>query len=61
MMIGYVFLGIRKEKQYLVKYKGLAHVHNHWISEKKLLQQDALLVTKFNRKHQKEKVLYLRI
>ncbi|XXG89638.1 hypothetical protein AAC387_Pa12g1592 [Persea americana] len=49
--------GIRKEKQYLVKYKGLAHVHNQWISEKKLLQEDALLVSKFNRKHQKEKVV----
>ncbi|KAK1290972.1 Helicase protein MOM1 [Acorus calamus] len=52
--------GMQKEKQYLVKYKGLAHVHNRWVPEKQLLIEAPMLVAKFNRKHQKEskKVLW---
>ncbi|XP_017976902.1 PREDICTED: uncharacterized protein LOC18597975 isoform X4 [Theobroma cacao] len=40
------------EKQYFVKYRGLAHVHNRWIPEKKLLLEAPRLVTKYNSKNQ---------
>ncbi|WCJ31754.1 Chromodomain-helicase-DNA-binding protein 1 [Euphorbia peplus] len=42
--------GLQK-KHYFVKYKGLAHVHNRWVSESVLLE-DPLLLAKFNRKNQ---------
>ncbi|KAL7198220.1 hypothetical protein ACSBR2_020685 [Camellia fascicularis] len=44
--------GLQKQKQYFVKYKGLAHVHNHWVPETQLLLEAPLLVSKFNRKNQ---------
>ncbi|KAJ9698071.1 hypothetical protein PVL29_007263 [Vitis rotundifolia] len=44
--------GVQKQKQYFVKYKGLAHVHNHWIPESQLLLEAPSLVAKFNRKNQ---------
>ncbi|XVE76171.1 hypothetical protein DITRI_Ditri12bG0151600 [Diplodiscus trichospermus] len=44
--------GIQREKQYLVKYRGLAHVHNCWIPEKELLVEAPTLVTKYNSKNQ---------
>ncbi|KAG8658119.1 helicase protein MOM1 isoform X6 [Manihot esculenta] len=40
------------KKQYFVKYKGLAHVHNHWVPECQLLVEAPSLVSKFNRKKQ---------
>ncbi|KAF9598150.1 hypothetical protein IFM89_025590 [Coptis chinensis] len=43
--------GIQKQKKYLVKYKGLAHVHNKWILEHQLLLEAPVLVAKF-KKHQ---------
>ncbi|GKV16344.1 hypothetical protein SLEP1_g27001 [Rubroshorea leprosula] len=43
---------MQMEKQYLVKYQGLAHVHNCWIPETKLLLEAPKLVAKFNRKNQ---------
>jgi len=54
-----VFLEMQKEKHYLVKYKGLAHVHNRWIPESQLLHKDPMLLAKFNKKHQKEQVTSL--
>ncbi|KAL3618573.1 hypothetical protein CASFOL_037655 [Castilleja foliolosa] len=36
--------GIR-QRQYLVKYHGLAHVHNHWVPEKQLLLKNQSLVS----------------
>uniref|UniRef100_A0A1D1XN98 Helicase protein MOM1 n=1 Tax=Anthurium amnicola TaxID=1678845 RepID=A0A1D1XN98_9ARAE len=45
-----------KEKQYLVKYKGLAHVHNRWVPEKEMLVEAPLLLGKFNRRNQRGKV-----
>ncbi|OVA18048.1 SNF2-related [Macleaya cordata] len=36
-------------KQYLVKYKGLAHVHNRWIPESQLLLEAPMLVSKFKK------------
>ncbi|XP_050214952.1 uncharacterized protein LOC126666044 isoform X2 [Mercurialis annua] len=42
-------------KQYLVKYKGLAHVHNQWLSENQLLAEAPLLLAKFNRKNEVRK------
>ncbi|RWR81523.1 helicase protein MOM1-like protein isoform X1 [Cinnamomum micranthum f. kanehirae] len=46
--------GMRKEKQYLVKYRGLAHVHNRWVPESHLHDAPVLLA-KFNRGHQNGK------
>ncbi|OMO72452.1 hypothetical protein CCACVL1_17802 [Corchorus capsularis] len=43
---------LKHEKQYLVKYRGLAHVHNRWIPETKLLSEAPALVTKYNSKNQ---------
>ncbi|XP_024028326.1 helicase protein MOM1 isoform X1 [Morus notabilis] len=44
--------GLRKERDFFVKYKGLAHIHNRWVSENKLLLDAPSLVAKFNRKSQ---------
>ncbi|XP_021288943.1 uncharacterized protein LOC110420095 isoform X2 [Herrania umbratica] len=46
------FLIIKWEKQYFVKYRGLSHVHNRWIPEKRLLLEAPRLVTKYNSKNQ---------
>ena len=40
------------EKQYFVKYKGLAHVHNRWEPESQLVTEAPLLLVKFNKKDQ---------
>nr|XP_048324934.1 helicase protein MOM1 isoform X7 [Ziziphus jujuba var. spinosa] len=44
--------GLQKQKEFLVKYKGLAHIHNCWVPESKLLLDAPSLVAKFNRKNQ---------
>ncbi|XP_077252881.1 uncharacterized protein LOC143892273 [Tasmannia lanceolata] len=49
--------GVQKEKQYLVKYRGLAHVHNRWVPENQLLHEAPTLIAKFNRRHQRDKAL----
>ncbi|KAK4405858.1 Helicase protein MOM1, partial [Sesamum angolense] len=36
-----------RQRQYLVKYHGLAHIHNHWVPEKKLLLENPCLVSSF--------------
>ncbi|XP_071908255.1 uncharacterized protein [Coffea arabica] len=41
------------QKQYLVKYKGLAHVHNCWIPEEKLLLEAPALIERHKKKNQK--------
>ncbi|CAA0813549.1 Helicase protein MOM1 [Striga hermonthica] len=38
--------GIR-QKQYLIKYHGLAHIHNHWASEKQLLLENPCIFSNF--------------
>ncbi|KAL0460716.1 UNVERIFIED_CONTAM: Helicase protein MOM1 [Sesamum latifolium] len=38
--------GVR-QRQYLVKYHGLAHIHNHWVPEKQLLLENPCLVSSF--------------
>ncbi|PON42607.1 histone H3-K9 methyltransferase [Parasponia andersonii] len=43
---------LRQEREFRVKYKGLAHIHNRWVSESKLLLEAASLVEKFNRENQ---------
>ncbi|KAK8546312.1 hypothetical protein V6N12_027101 [Hibiscus sabdariffa] len=43
---------MQSEKQYLVKYRGLAHFHNRWIPEKELLSEAPTLVTEYNSKNQ---------
>ncbi|XP_074303491.1 uncharacterized protein LOC141637963 isoform X2 [Silene latifolia] len=40
--------GSLKEKQYFIKYKGLAHVHNCWIPETQLLNEAPELFVKLN-------------
>ncbi|PIA37321.1 hypothetical protein AQUCO_03000131v1 [Aquilegia coerulea] len=41
--------GSRKQTHYLVKYKGLAHVHNHWILEHQLLLESPSLLARFKK------------
>ncbi|GAB2285063.1 hypothetical protein Dimus_019519 [Dionaea muscipula] len=40
--------GVEKQKQYFVKYKGLAHAHNLWIPESKLLHEAPQLVLEYD-------------
>nr|XP_017257821.1 PREDICTED: helicase protein MOM1-like isoform X2 [Daucus carota subsp. sativus] len=44
--------GLQKEKQYFVKYRGLAHIHNQWIAESRLLLEAGESVEEFNRKRE---------
>ncbi|KAL3621740.1 hypothetical protein CASFOL_034400 [Castilleja foliolosa] len=44
-------VGVR-QRQYLVKYHGLAHIHNHWVPEKQLLLENSCLVSNFIEKEQ---------
>ncbi|KVI09351.1 Chromo domain-containing protein [Cynara cardunculus var. scolymus] len=37
------------QKQYFVKYKGLAHIHNQWITETQLLLEAPLLMENFSK------------
>lgn len=43
--------GLQKQKEYFVKYKGLAHIHNRWLPESQLDEAPSLLA-KFNRKNE---------
>ncbi|XP_042399913.1 uncharacterized protein LOC121989756 isoform X1 [Zingiber officinale] len=49
--------GEQNSKQYLVKYKGLAHAHNQWISETQMLQEAPSILSKFNRDYQKNMII----
>ncbi|CAH9075251.1 unnamed protein product [Cuscuta europaea] len=42
--------GTRKQKQYLVKYQGLAHAHNQWLPEAPLLIEVPSILAEFNHK-----------
>ncbi|XP_021279332.1 helicase protein MOM1-like isoform X1 [Herrania umbratica] len=44
--------GLQRQKQYFVKYKGLAHVHNRWVPENLALLEAPSLVAKYNRRTQ---------
>ncbi|CAN1837353.1 Helicase protein MOM1 [Linum perenne] len=44
--------GLHTEKQFFVKYKGLAHVHNQWVLETQLLTETPSLAADFNQKNQ---------
>ncbi|PQQ19204.1 helicase protein MOM1 isoform X1 [Prunus yedoensis var. nudiflora] len=44
--------GLLKRKEFFVKYKGLAHIHNQWVPESKVLLEAPTLVGKFNRNNQ---------
>lgn len=55
--------GVQNCKQYFVKYKSLAHVHNRWILESDIIDSTKgghNLVSKFSKKNQKEKTLMWR-
>lgn len=45
-------LGTHRQKQYLVKYHGLAHAHSHWVAEAQLLIDAPLLIANYNHKNQ---------
>ncbi|KAL3531943.1 hypothetical protein ACH5RR_005464 [Cinchona calisaya] len=45
--------GAMQKQQYLVKYKGLAHVHNCWIPEKRLLAEAPILFERYKKKTRK--------
>ncbi|CAL9080715.1 unnamed protein product [Musa acuminata var. zebrina] len=49
--------GLQIGKHYLVKYKGLAHVHNQWISEIQMLQEAPTVLSKFSMKYQIERAI----
>ncbi|MED6123359.1 hypothetical protein PIB30_048414 [Stylosanthes scabra] len=44
------------QKEYLVKYKGVAHVHNRWLPENQLLREAPSLLTNFNVKNQDQRL-----
>lgn len=44
-----LLLAVERQKQFLVKYKGLAHVHNRWIPEKKIEEENPELLAKYKR------------
>ncbi|KAJ1409234.1 SNF2-like, N-terminal domain superfamily [Sesbania bispinosa] len=44
--------GFTSQKEFLVKYKDLAHVHNRWVPENQLLLEAPLALMKFNQKNQ---------
>ncbi|XP_065039440.1 uncharacterized protein LOC103972914 isoform X4 [Musa acuminata AAA Group] len=48
---------LQNGKHYFVKYKGLAHIHNQWISETQMLQEAPTLLSKFKRKYYKERAI----
>ncbi|KAG8094190.1 hypothetical protein GUJ93_ZPchr0012g19846 [Zizania palustris] len=52
--------GAQNCKQYFVKYKNLAHVHNRWVPESDIIRcnpEDHDLITKFCKMNQKEKTI----
>ncbi|KAK5830737.1 helicase protein MOM1-like isoform X1 [Gossypium arboreum] len=44
--------GLQRQKQYFVKYEGLAHIHNCWLSEDQVLLEAPSLVAKYNQRNQ---------
>ncbi|XP_068667120.1 uncharacterized protein [Aristolochia californica] len=46
--------GMQKIKEYFVKYRGLSHVHNRWITESQLLREAPMLL----KKRSKEKLIW---
>ncbi|KAM3375753.1 helicase protein MOM1 isoform X3 [Capsicum galapagoense] len=44
--------GTYRQKQYLVKYHGLAHAHNCWVAEAQLLIDAPLLIANYNHRNQ---------
>ncbi|XP_016470563.1 uncharacterized protein LOC107792831 isoform X4 [Nicotiana tabacum] len=42
---------VMQKREYLVKYKGLAHVHNRWITEKQLLLEAPAALRRFKKKN----------
>ncbi|XP_078442001.1 uncharacterized protein LOC144711802 isoform X2 [Wolffia australiana] len=44
-----------QKKEFLVKYRGLSHVHNKWVSEKELLNKASHLLEEFKRRNRTEK------
>ncbi|XP_015169515.1 protein CHROMATIN REMODELING 4-like isoform X2 [Solanum tuberosum] len=40
-----------QKREYLVKYKGLAHVHNRWITEEQVRLEAPIALTRFKKNH----------
>lgn len=52
--------GVDNNKQYFVKYKNLAHVHNRWVSESDIVDSTSKgcdLISKFRKRIHKEKTI----
>lgn len=43
-----LLLAVQRQKEFLVKYKGLAHVHNRWIPEEKIKVENPELLAKYS-------------
>lgn len=43
-----LLLAVQRQKELLVKYKGLAHVHNRWIPEEKIKVENPELLAKYS-------------
>lgn len=52
---------VMQKREYLVKYKGLAHVHNRWITEKQLLLEAPAALRRFKKKNKVYDYHYLSI
>ncbi|PHT37753.1 hypothetical protein CQW23_21326 [Capsicum baccatum] len=45
---------VEKKREYLVKYKGLAHVHNHWITDEQLRLEGQATLTRFKKNYKRK-------
>ena len=54
-----MFVGMQNSKQYFVKYKNLAHVHNCWVPEGDInvMPGGPDLLSLFNKRNHTEKVI----
>ena len=54
-----MFVGMQTSKQYFVKYKNLAHVHNRWVPEGDIsvMPGGPDLLSLFNKRTHTEKVI----
>ncbi|KAM3341162.1 hypothetical protein P3S68_028797 [Capsicum galapagoense] len=45
---------VEKKREYLVKYKGLAHVHNHWITDEQQRLEGQATLTRFKKNYKRK-------
>ncbi|KAL2514360.1 Uncharacterized protein Fot_28331 [Forsythia ovata] len=44
---------MQKQRQYFVKYKGLAHIHNRWIPERELILENPAIYSRYQKHNRK--------